>query len=458
LQWQPGPLADVSSESMRAEQRAQLSRPEPDYSRTRGDSGIVLGESADIVSADYYTAYLAHATMEPMNATAHVSADRCELWVPTQAPDVAQNIAAEITGLRRDQVVVHTTYLGGGFGRRVLWDYVVEAVEIARHFDVPVKLVWTREDDMQHGYFRQQTLHRMRGALDENGGIAAWEHTQVATPTGELLTAPTVGALMPEFISPETRRSIGEWLGRKTVEYMAAFQAREGAEKIAYSVPDMSFLQYAWNPGIPVSIWRSVGNAYNAFAVESFVDELAHKAQTDPALFRRKLLADKPRHLSVLDELLRVAGWNDSDSPKGKGLALFEAFGTVVGQIAEVAVNRESADQPIRVHRVVCVVDCGRAINPDIVRAQMQSGIIFGLTAALYGEIIFVAGQVQQSNFHDYRMLRLVDAPEIDVHIIASENEPTGVGEPGTPPIAAAVANAVFALTGERLRDLPLRF
>ena len=304
----------------------------------------------------------------------------------------------------------------------------------------------------------------VRGAIDTAGNITAWDHQQVATPTGELLTPPTTSTFMPESLSVERRAAIGQWLGRKTVEWMGAFQAREGAVNLPYAVANRRFIQFVNDPGVPVSIWRSVGNSYNAFVVESFIDELAVAAGSDPFEFRRARLQEHPRHLAVLDRLRQESRWGEPHaadaSPavgwrSGRGLAIFESFGTVVGQLADVAVSDQGV---IRVHKVVCVVDCGIAVNPDIVRQQMEGGIIFGLTAALYGEINIDNGQVRQSNFHDYRMLRLQDSPAIDVHIIASTADPTGVGEPGTPVIAPAVANAVFAATGQRLRSLPLRF
>ncbi len=457
LEWQPGPLAATSDAELQRLQAAQLERDEPDYARTAGDSDGVIATAAQVLEAEYHTPYLAHAPMEPLNATVHVQAGRCDVWVPTQTPDMAQAIVAEIAGMRREQVQVHTTYLGGGFGRRVLWDYVLEAALVAREFTVPVKTVWPREDDTRHGYFRQQTLHRLRAALDEQGRALAWEHCQVATPTAGVLMGPTMRTLLPEALSVTTRKRIGAWMTRAAVQLVAAFQAREGAAELIYDMPDMSFLQFAHDPGVPVSIWRSVGNSYNAFVVESFIDELADAEQTDPLLYRRRRLAD-PRYVRVLDKVAEISGWQRDPAPgRARGVALYKSFGTIVGQVAELSLRRSAAGEEIRVHRVSCAVDCGRPVTPDIIRQQMESGIIFGLTAALYGEINIDAGRVRQSNFHDYRMVRMQEAPVIDVAVIDSDADPTGVGEPGVPPIAPAVANAVFALTGRRLRSLPLR-
>jgi CO/xanthine dehydrogenase Mo-binding subunit len=474
LAWNAGPLKGMTDKSILAEQRRLFDAGDIAYATESGNLATGFAGATAEIEAEYTTAYLVHAPMEPMNATAHVGVDHCDIWAPTQAQDMTRQVACDITGLTRDQVQVHTTWIGGGFGRRVMWDFIEEVVWIAQEFAVPIKLVWTREDDIRHGYFRQQTVHRLRGGLDEAGVTTAWEHRQVASPTGELLTPPTISTLLPESLSTESRQNFGKWLGRKTVDWLGAFQAREGAVDLVYDIPNTRFAQVAYDPGVPISIWRSVGNSYNAFAVESFMDELAHAADKDPLQFRRERLNNHPRHLVVLDVLERESGWRWQDdslteatgkemdketakeagSNTGQGMAIFECFGTVVGQVVEVSVNDKG---DIRVYKVTCVVDCGIAVNPDIVKAQMESGIIFGLTAALYGEINIEDGKVRQSNFHDYRMLRLADSPAIAVHIIPSDQEPGGVGEPGTPVIAPAVANAVFAASGQRLRSLPLK-
>ncbi|MEJ2160864.1 MAG: xanthine dehydrogenase family protein molybdopterin-binding subunit [Chromatiales bacterium] len=462
LEWEAGSLANKTDAALLEEQRAQLARADEgaEYSQYDGDTETPLNAAANVLEAEYTTPYLAHAPMEPLNATAHVREGGCEIWAPTQGPDMVRQIACDILALPRAAVNVHTTYIGGGFGRRFMWDFIDEAVRVARHFDVPVKLVWTREDDIGGGYFRQLTVHRVRGALSADGAIEAWEHRQAVAPTGELLTPPTMSTLLPEALSVERRAAIGQWLGRKSVEWMGAFQAREGAVTVPYDINNRSFIQFVNDPGVPISIWRSVGNSYNAFVVESFIDELAASAGADPLQFRRDRLSEHPRHLAVIDALAKQTGWKgpalgDGDEDgRYRGVAVYESFGSVVGQIAEVSVDGRNR---IRVHKVCCVVDCGLAVTPDIVKQQMESGIIFGLTAALYGEINIDNGQVRQSNYHDYRMLRLHDAPDIEVSIIESSEEPAGVGEPATAVIAPAVANAVFAATGRRLRSLPLK-
>jgi isoquinoline 1-oxidoreductase beta subunit len=450
LNWTSGALQGTTDKSILAEQRRQFDMGDIAYETGSGDVHGAFAAAAMNIEAEYTTPYLVHAPMEPINATAHVRSDSCEIWAPTQAPDMTRQVACDILGFEREQVQVHTTFIGGGFGRRVMWDFIEEVVWIARNFDVPIKLVWTREDDIRHGYFRQQTVHRLRGGLDAAGVATAWEHRQVVAPTGELLTPPTMSTLLPESLSTETRQGFGKWLGKKTVQWMGAFQAREGAENIAYDIPSMRFAQIAYDPGVPISIWRSVGNSYNAFAVEGFVDELAIAAKKDPLQFRRERLQAHPRRLAVLDKLEKESEWGEQS---GQGVAIFESFGTVVGQVANVSVDDAGV---IRVPKVTCVVDCGIAVNPDIVRQQMESGIIFGLSAALYGEINIDDGKVQQSNFHDYRIVKMSAAPAVDVYIISSSAEPSGVGEPATPVIAPAVANAVYAATGQRLRSLPL--
>lgn len=446
LSWDPGPLADLSDGQVREQQLVVL-----DELAAASESDVELAAEDVIVGGDYTTPYLAHATMEPLNATVHVKADSCEVWVPSQSPDGAQEVVALVAGMKREQVKVHTTAIGGGFGRRFINDYVKEAAEIAREFDVPVKLIWTREHDIQRGYFRQCTAHRMVGAVDSGGRIKRWQHLEVAASAARAMSGEMMASFLPEVVSAQSRRDFGVWMGEFMANTAGAFQAMDGTKTSLYNITP-EFALETYNTPVVISIWRSVGASYTAFAIEGFMDELAHAAGADPIQFRIDHAPEGSRQKAVLERLRNTSAWGNPPVDHYQGVAIFKAFDTYVGQVAEVSVT----DGRIRVHRVTCVVDCGQVINPDIVRAQMQSGIIFGLTAALYGEINFEKGRTRQSNFHDYRMLRLADAPKIDVHIVKSRERPTGVGEPGTPPIAPAVANAVFAATGKRLRSLPL--
>ncbi len=454
-EWEPGPLAGISSASIRAEQGRQLDSQAGHRIRDDGAAMMPSARPAQVLEAEYWLPYLAHAPMEPMNATVWFRDGGCEAWIPTQAPDIARQAICEASDLPRAAVTVHATFVGGGFGRRFIVDYVTEAAEIARRVPGPVQLVWTREDDLQHGFFREATLHRLRAGLDGEGQPLAWQHRLVAASMNGLVFPLTTSLFMPEWVPKPVVAGLTDGFVALFDRLIGSFAAREGSKAMPYAVPNVRVELAEWNPGVPISIWRSVGHSYTCFVIESFVDELAAAAGEDPAAFRRRYLKDSPRHLAALELVLERSGWQDRPPPgRRRGLAIQEAFGSVVAQVAEVSV---AADNAIRVHRVTCAVDCGTAINPDIVRQQMEGGILFGLSAALYGEITLEDGAVRESNFHDYRQLRLADSPAIDVHIVPSTEPPSGVGEPGVPPIAPAVANAVFAVTGQRLRTLPLR-
>jgi CO/xanthine dehydrogenase Mo-binding subunit len=454
-EWEPGPLAGVSSASVRAEQGRQLDTQEGHRIRDDGATDDAFARAASVLEAEYWLPYLAHAPMEPMNATVWFRDGACEAWIPTQAPDVARQAICEVSDLPRAAVTVHPTLVGGGFGRRFLVDYVTEAAEIARRVPGPVQLVWTREDDIRHGFYREATLHRLRAALDGDGKPLAWQHRLIAASMNGLVFPLTTSLFMPEWMPKPVVKGFTDGSVALFDRLMGSFAAREGSLSMPYALPNVRVELAEWNPGVPISIWRSVGHSYTCFVIESFIDELAAAAREDPAAFRQRHLKDSPRHLAVLQLVLEKSSWQTKPPPgRRRGLAVQAAFGSVVAQVAEVSVT---ADNAIRVHRVTCAVDCGTAINPDIVRQQMEGGILFGLSAALYGEITLEDGAVRESNFHDYRQLRLADSPAIDVHIVPSAEPPSGVGEPAVPPIAPAVANAVFAVTGRRLRTLPLR-
>jgi len=433
IDWDEGPMAKVSTSTMREEYK-NLAKTPGFVARKNGDPEKALANAAHQTSAEYEVPYLAHATMEPLNCVVDLRADSCEIWVGTQFQTSEHNAAAKITGLKPEQVKVHTTLLGGGFGRRAnpQADFVTQAVHVAKAVKRPVKVIWTREDDMKGGWYRPMWYDRIAAGLDADGKLVAWHHTIV----GQSIMLGT----------PFEQVMIKNGVDAASVE---------GAEDIPYQIPNIAVDLHSPKIGVPVQWWRSVGHSHTAFVVESFMDEVAQAAGKDPYEFRRKLLADQPRHKAVLELAAQKAHWGDP-LPQGRarGIALHKSFGSYIAQVAEVSITR--GGQP-RVHKVVCAVDCGRVVNPDTIAAQMEGGIVFGLTAALYGSITLKDGRVEQSNFNNYTMLSLSEMPEVEVHIMPSEEPPTGVGEPGVPPIAPAVANAIFAATGKRIRRLPIR-
>jgi isoquinoline 1-oxidoreductase beta subunit len=434
IDWDLGPNAKRDSAAVR-EEFSRLAGTRGPTAAQAGDVAGALGKAAKTIEADYAVPYLAHATMEPLNATVRISRTKCEIWTGTQFQTMDQQVAAKITGLKPEQVEIHTTFLGGGFGRRATAtsDFVSEAVQVAKAANAPVKTVWTREDDVRGGYYRPAYLHRVRIGLGSDGLPTVWQHVIV----GQSIVAGT----------PFEPMMVKNGIDATSVE---------GVADSAYlkSVPNHRVDLHSPKTGIPVLWWRSVGHSHTGFVMESLLDELALAAGKDPVEYRRALLKGHSRHLGVLNLVAEKAKWG-TPVPKGRarGIAVHESFGSYVAQVAEVSVEKNT----IRVHRVVCAVDCGVAVNPESVRAQMESGIAFGLGAALYSTLSFKDGRVQQSNFHDYRVLRLDEMPVVEVYIVPSTEKMGGVGEPGVPPIAPAVANAVAALTGQRLRELPLR-
>ena len=428
VSWDEGPKANVSSAGI-ARLLAQRAERAGAVARHEGNPDRALAGATRRLEAVYEMPFLAHATMEPMNCTAHVRPDGVDIWAPTQFQTGAHQLGAAIGGVAPERVQVHTTYLGGGFGRRFEMDFIQEALEASKAVGAPVKVIWSREDDVQHEWYRPASYHRLRGGLDAGNQPAAWTHRVVA---------PSIMAR----VFPDT------------VKNGLDGEAVEGAVEMPYAVPNVQVDYVLTDTGIPVGFWRSVNHSYNAFAVESFIDELAHAAGQDPFAYRRALLANAPRYLRVLELAAAKAGWG-SALPDGvfRGIAVHKSFESYVAEVAEVSVGSEGT---VRVHRVVCAIDCGPVVNPDTVEAQMQSGIVYGLTAALFGEIGIDRGRVVQSNFHDYRMLHMDEMPQIDVHIVPSTDAQGGVGEPGTPPIAPAVCNAMFAATGKRIRTLPI--
>ncbi|CAM3431566.1 xanthine dehydrogenase family protein molybdopterin-binding subunit [Parendozoicomonas haliclonae] len=452
-QWEPGETGETSSEDIFNHYRQLLDEDDAKVIQREGYPNRVRKNASQLITAEYQVPFLAHATLEPQNCVAHVTDKGVEIWAPTQAPDLAQVAASRVTDFSPSDVTVHTTFLGGGFGRRLIQDFVEEAAAIAHRVKRPVKLLWSREDDTRNDHFRPAAMHRMTGSIDGNGYPELWHHS-IACPT--LMdwivkdAAPAMFAGMPKWTFG-TLANVG--LAAQGTLAPDDHSPWEGADTISYALPNLMLDYTKAENTIPVTYWRSVGNSHTSFAVESFIDELAHAANTSPLTFRQNLLTDAPRAKKVLNIAAEKAGWGKAPAGRYQGIAFFFSFNTWVAQVAEVSVSGTT----IKVEKVTCVVDCGTVVNPEIVKAQMEGGIIFGLTAALYGEITVNNGQVQQSNFHDYPLLRMNEIPDIDVHIIDSEEPPTGVGEPGLPPIAPAVANAVFAATGQRLRTLPLK-
>jgi isoquinoline 1-oxidoreductase beta subunit len=429
VEWDDGPHAKLNTQEIVDElEKATLNSGA--VAQNIGDVGKAMATATTTVEATYQVPFLAHATMEPMNCTVHVRKDGCEVWVGTQVVARAQAAAAKTAGLPLDKVVVHNHLIGGGFGRRLEVDGVVRAVQIAQHVDGPVKVIWTREEDIQHDMYRPYWFDRISAGLDEKGMPLAWNHRFA----GSSVVARWAPPVFKNGLDPDTT---------------------EGAIDLVYALANMhvEYLRVE-PPGIPTAFWRSVGPSHNVFVTESFIDELAAAAKQDPVAYRRALLDKSPRAKAVLDLAAEKAGWGQL-LPRGvgRGVSVQFTFATYMAQIAEVEVPKDGA---VRVRRVVCTVDCGTVVNPDTVQAQIQSAIMFGITATLYGEITLKDGRVEQTNFDTYQILSMNEVPAIEVHIVQSFEPPGGMGEPGTSAIAPAVTNAIFAATGKRLRKLPV--
>jgi isoquinoline 1-oxidoreductase beta subunit len=430
VQWDLGPGAKLNTPEMFAKFKEVAKTPGKVARKPANPEA--LKSVVKTITAEYEVPYLAHAPMEPLNCTVEVRENGAEIWVGSQFQGMDQPAAAKALGLKPEQVKLNTMLAGGGFGRRAnpVSDYVVEACQIAKRVKKPVKTVWTREDDIRGGYYRPMYVHRVEVGLDAQNKIAVWNHA---------IVGPSILAGTP-FEPMMVKDGIDS-------------TSTEGVADTPYAIPNMQVMLHSQDVGVPVLWWRSVGNSHTAFVMETMIDELAAAAGQDPVVYRRALLGDKPRVLKTLELVVEKSNWG-APVPKGRarGIAVHESFNSVCAQVAEVSLQGND----IRVHKVWAAFDCGLVVNPLTVEAQVQSAVAYGLGAALFSEITLKDGQVQQSNFHDYRVLRMNEMPVVEVHIVPGGEKPTGVGEPGTPPIAPAVANALFALTGKRARALPL--
>jgi isoquinoline 1-oxidoreductase beta subunit len=427
----PSPLLDSSVQS---KEYADLAKKPGIAAKKQGDALAQISASKTKLDAVYEFPYLAHATMEPLNCLADVRADSCEIWTGTQVQTMDRDAAADVTGLPKEKVNLHTTFLGGGFGRRAVPSshFVREAVEISKFTKTPVKVIWTREDDMRGGYYRPAYYHKLSAAIDEMGNPVAWAQRIVGQSI--LSGTPFEAGFVKDGIDPTSV---------------------EGAADLAYAIPNLLVDLHTTKPPVPVLWLRSVGHTHTAFAVESFLDEMAHSSGKDGYEFRRSLLRDRPRHKGVLEMAAEKAEWGRV-LPKGwgRGIAVHDSFGSFVAWVAEVSTE---SDGTLRIRRLVGAVDCGQVVNPAIVKAQIQGAGIFALSLALYGKITFKNGRVQQGNFDDYPVVRMDEAPEVEVHIVPSNEAHGGIGEPGVPPLAPAVCNAIFTATGKRIRRLPVK-
>ncbi len=431
--WDEGEWAKLDTSDI-VKDYAKIAATPGTIARREGNPDKAYAEAARKISAEYGVPYLAHATMEPLNCAVEIRKDGCEIWTGTQSQTADRDAAAKVLGLKPEQVKLHTTFAGGGFGRRASShdDFVVTAVEAAKEIGKPVKVIWTREDDMKAGYYRPLWYDRIMAGIDEKGDLTSWWHTIV----GQSIMAGT------------------SWEPVMMKNGIDATSVEGGAD-IPYGIPNILVDLHSPRLGVPVLWWRSVGHSHNAFVVESFLDEVAHAAGKDPFEFRRALLSSKPRHRGVLELAAEKAGWGKPlPAGVGRGIAVHESYGSFVASVVEASADRKGK---VRVHRVVSAIDCGVYVNPNSIAAQMESGAVFGISAALYGEITLKNGRVQQGNFDSYPILRISEMPRVESHIVPSKEKPGGTGEPGVPPAAPALANAIFAATGVRIRRLPIR-
>lgn len=458
VEWHESELGQVDDASILAQYKKDLAEDSGKNVRSEGDIEAALENATQTISAEFEMPFLAHATLEPQNCTAWAKADSLEIWAPTQSPDMAQVAAAKATDYALSDVKVNTTFLGGGFGRRINQDFVAEAAAISEAVQQPIKLIWSREEDTQRDWYRPSSYHKLSASLDNEGNISGWNHQMAGSGVFDYFVGEAAPAQYP--FAPKFMYGLLESAGKMGEGIIAPADGSifEGAEALPYDFESINVDYKKSDSGILVGNWRSVGYSHNGFIVETFIEQLARLPQSqakhkDSFAFRYNLLNKHPRAQAVLKLAAEKANWGSPLAGCTQGISIHKSFGTWVAEVADVLIENNQ----IKVKRVVCVVDCGQVVNPDVVIAQMEGGINFALTAALYGEINIKAGIPQQTNFHDYQLLRMNEAPKIDVHIIDSDEKPTGVGEPGVPPLASAVANAITEKTGQYFYKLPLK-
>ena len=453
IEWEAGGLNNVSSKSIRTDWM-ELAQDKGKTIFSSGDIEKSFDSAVKTINAVYELPYQAHATPEPMNCTAHAHKDKCDIWAPTQNQDGAQEIAAKITGLGYDKINVYTTYLGGGFGRRIEVDYVAEAVQISKAIKAPVKVIWTREEDMRHDVYRPATYNLLRAGLNDKGLPIAWTHKIIGPDHMTHRLPNLIPSTLPYFV-PRGARNLVSGLAKTILpRIIPGKKASEGAAPLSYAMDAVQVNFINSDPGIPTGFWRSVAYSQNVFIVESFMDEIAFAVGRDPVDLRHELLSKDHRLRNVLELAAKKANWGKKlQADRYKGVSILNFHDTRLCFITEVSVSK---DEGIRVHRVVCAVDCGIVVNPKIVESQMESGIAFGLSATLKGSITITKGQIEQSNFDNFPILRMDEMPIVEVHLVENPDSPSGIGESAVPLIAPAVTNAIFAATGKRIRKLPI--
>ena len=451
VEWDLPALAGVDTARIKADYKAALTAGDGSTTAERGDLEEGFAAAGHVVEAEYWTPYLAHAPMEPMNAVVRVRPDRVDVWSGTQSPAGARGLVARTLDIPVERVHVHSTWVGGGFGRRAALGHIVEATEAAAASGKPVQVVWTREDDIRQGFYRPASLMRIRAGVAADGTVTAWDATRVGANIAPDMLSVALPGLLPALPDRLVEAAV-DVVDKATRDWVVAGSSVDGLHG-DYDIANRSVRHVTRDHGLPVLFWRSVAHSYTAFAKESTIDALAHESGIDPVELRLRNTRGNPR----LAEVVRIAGERMKAmrvAPgRGLGLAAHSSYESYVAQVAEVSV----VDGAIRVHKVLCVVDCGLAVNPDVVRAQMEGSVVYGLSAALHGNLEVENGAIRESNFHDYPILRMHESPAVEVTIVDSDEPPTGAGEPGVPPVAPAVANAVFAAIGQRLTSLPLK-